>query len=280
MGMGQAVAASASGTEALWWNPALIARSQREAAFGTVSGSLLQSDMSLALVYPIPRVLSLGLSFRYLNEGEQESTQSDVQTGTFVPSTAIIAATFGAPFGDRFAAGISIKMLAISYSATGQVLQAPDSPPRTGALDLGAQFIATKDSAFVIGASIRNLGLSLQINDAPQADPLPSRLDVGVQYRRRVPQYPILDLKVAGDVVTRLSGVGGPGFRLGGEASWESRYFARAGFIVSGPGDASGPTVGVGAAYQRWQIDFAQFLSNTAAGIGERPTYLSIRYRF
>ena len=33
VGMGQAVVASAIGAEALWWNPALIARGPREVAF-------------------------------------------------------------------------------------------------------------------------------------------------------------------------------------------------------------------------------------------------------
>ena len=110
------------------------------------------------------------------------SIQSDIQTGSFIPSTRILAGTFAAPFGDRLALGLTVKLLSVGFQYTGQVPNVPDTPPITGAIDAGAQYIVTKDSLFIVGASLTNLGLPLQINDAPQADPLPGRVDVGVQF--------------------------------------------------------------------------------------------------
>lgn len=176
VGMGQAAAASATGTEALWWNPALIARGPRELGLGLVSGfAIPEADINLAFVYPIPHVMSVALSLRYLNYGQQDAVQSGsgLQTGSFVNSTRILAATFAAPFGDRLAFGLNLKILAVDFSSTGQIPNAPQSLPATGAIDIGGQYILTKDSLFVIGAAVRNVGLPLQINDSPQADALP-----------------------------------------------------------------------------------------------------------
>src|SRR6478736_710469 len=51
LGMGQTAAATATGAEALWWNPALVSRGPRELSLGFVSNvQLPESDLSLAFV--------------------------------------------------------------------------------------------------------------------------------------------------------------------------------------------------------------------------------------
>src|SRR5213078_2551061 len=55
-GMGQAVVASAIGSEGLWWNPALIARSSREAGFHAVKNPIIDADASGAILIPVQRV--------------------------------------------------------------------------------------------------------------------------------------------------------------------------------------------------------------------------------
>jgi hypothetical protein len=278
--MGQAAAATATGTDALWWNPALIARGPREAAFNIVGGEAAQAtDASIALVYPIRHALALALSFRYLNQGEGEGVQGDIQTGSFVPSTRILAGTFAAPFGDRLALGLTVRLLSVDFSATGQVPNVPDTPPITGAIDAGGQYILTKDSLFIVGASLTNFGLPLQINDSPQADPLPTRVDVGVQFAPHFRDYPDARLRLGADIISGPTSVGGPGVRLGGELSWMGLYHARAGFALNGP-TGTGPSVGAGVSYARWRADFAQFVSNSNTGVGDKLTYLSIRYVF
>ena len=280
LGMGQAGVATAFGAEALWWNPALIAHGPREADMGLVTGVITtDADVNLAFVYPIPHVISFGLSLRYVDLGEQEALDStSTTTGTFRSSSDVLMGTVAAPFGDRLAIGLSLKMYALRFSKTGEVENAPSGSPITGAFDLGAQYIATKDSVFILGAALRNVGLPLQVNDAPQADPLPGRAEFGVQFKPRFPTYPDVDLRVVGDVITPLGG-GGPGYRLGGEVSWEKMYHARAGYVVDGP-TGSGPTIGVGASFARWRVDFAQFLNDLSTDGSNKPTYLSIRYAF
>lgn len=280
VGMGEAVAAGAFGVDALWWNPSLVARSQREFALNISTGTLNPADLFLGFIYPIRGVATVGLSLRYIDEGDAAATTNDIQTGSFRTSAGILAGTFAAPFGDRLALGLNLKLITLQLSTTGQVNQLPTGgSPITGAVDVGAQYILSKDSTLVVGASVRNIGLPFQINDAPQADNLPARFDLGVQVMPHIRSYPDLGVKLAADGVSRLNGVGVPGVRLGGEVSWMRRYFARAGVIVNET-DKSGPAFGVGIAYLRWRFDFAQTLTGVEMGTGGRPTYISMRYVF
>lgn len=280
LGMGQAAAATVSGAEALWWNPAAVARGPREISGGFVSNVLLPAtDVSVAFVYPIPKVMTVALSIRYLNNGQQPAVDTGGQTtGSFFPTSSTIAATFAAPFGDRLNIGLNVKLLQVGFSCTG-TCDLPGGTPLTGALDFGAQYAFTKDSLFAAGIAVRNVGLPLQVNDSPQADPLPGRVDAGLAFTPRLTQYPGVHFTVAGDVVTRLNGEGGPGFRLGGEVSWLNQYFARAGYVAEGP-NGSGPSFGVGITRGRWRVDFAQFVAAGEGAPGTKPTYFSLRYVF
>src|SRR5579872_4300398 len=108
--MGEAVAA-AVGSDALWWNPALIARGPREAALLLSKPPLVDTDASGAFVYPIKDVGTVALSVRYINYGSQQTADTTGATGTLVPTSLIVGMTFAAPFGPRFAAGITAKLL-------------------------------------------------------------------------------------------------------------------------------------------------------------------------
>jgi hypothetical protein len=281
MGLGTAVVASATGGEAVWWNPALIARSPREIVTGIVSGvQPTEGDLSAVGVYTIPHVLSVALAFRYVNYGKQEATFDPFGgTGAFVNTTYIVSTTFAAPFGNRFSVGTTLKLLRVNFDCTGSCPNQPQNDPLTGAVDIGAQFIARRDSVLTFGAALRNVGSKIQFNDSPQADPLPGRLDVGFEFAPRLQQYPGLGIRASASVVSRIVSDSGPGFRFGTEVSWMNQYFGRVGYVKSGPA-GSGPSIGAGLARGRWRIDFAEFLSDISASVGARPTYISLRYLF
>jgi hypothetical protein len=282
LGMGQAVAATAIGAEALWWNPAGVARGPREFSSGFVTNVLAPAtDLNVAFVYPVPKVMTLALSVRYVNTGQQPAVDTLQQvTGSFYPLGWTVTGTFAAPFGDRLNVGLNLKLFQVGFACTGSC-DLPSGTPLTGALDFGAQYKVTKDSVFAVGLSVRNVGLPLQINDSPQADALPGRLDAGVAFTPKLTQYPQARVTIAADVVTRLSGEGGPGFRVGGELSWLKQYFARGGYVVEGPSGGSGPSFGVGVARGRWRVDFAQFIATSGdVAPGTKPTYLTLRYVF
>lgn len=192
MGIGQAAVASSLGGEAVWWNPALIARGAREVLVGSANGTPpFESDLSAVLVYTVPRVMSVALSARYLNYGTGEaSLDPNNSTGSFNYPAYLLGATFAAPFGNRLAVGTTLKVLTIGFACTGTCPNQPQGNPVTGAVDLGVQYRVTKDSLFTFGAAVRNVGLSLQFNDSPQADASPGRLDVGFALEPKITRYP------------------------------------------------------------------------------------------
>jgi hypothetical protein len=280
MGMGQAAVATITGSEALWWNPAGVARGPRELSLGFVSNEAPVSDLVIGFVFPIPKVITFAVSLRYVNTGLQESIDaSGNQTGSFYPWNTTITASFAAPFGDRLNVGVNLKAIGYGFSCTGVCNLLPGATPLTAAIDAGAQYAVTRDSLLMLGVAVRNIGPPLQFNDAPQADLLPGRFDAGIAVMPRLAQYPGARVTMAADVVTRLNGEGGVGLRVGSELSWLDQYFARAGYVVQGP-NGSGPSFGVGVARGRWRVDFAQFLAG-GNGVGEsKPTYLTLRYVF
>jgi hypothetical protein len=279
LGSAQAIVAGGFGAEAIFRNPALIARGPREVAFNFAqqAGGLIVADGTASIVWPVPRVGAVALTVRYLNEGEQESL-NDQQTviGSFVSVDWIVAGTFAAQFGTRLDAGLTLKFLQLTSNCTGSC-DLPPSPPRTAAIDFGVRYFLTKDSLIAIGASGLNLGLPLQVNDSPQADALPRRALIGVAVAPRFPQLP-KEVHVHGEVdMIKAISIGGPGFLFGGEIAWMDRYAARAGYQHNGP-TGSGPTFGLGFSTGKLHVDFAQVL--TDLGTGSQPSYLSLRYVF
>ncbi len=283
IGMGQAAVATAIGIDGLWWNPAVISRGPREASlsigrtFATSDGG---ADAGGGVIIPVRGVGAFGVSIRYLNEGQSAATDSvGNQIGVLSIVGTVLAGTFAAPFGDRFAAGVTIKFLQLSFPCTG-TCNAPTTPPRTGAFDLGGQYFVTKDSLVTLGAAVRSVGLKLQVNDSPQADPLPSRFDGGIAIAPKFAEMPKeARVRLAADVVTRLGAAGGgPGYRFGGEVSWLERLQARAGYVVNGP-TGSGLTLGLGFSTGRLQVDFAQARTDFSDS-GTQPTFLTLRYIF
>jgi hypothetical protein len=265
-GMGQAVVASAIGSEALWWNPALIARAPREVALHATKILTIDTDASGAVLIPVQRVGTFALGIRYLNEGTLPAVDSSQQ------------ATFASPVTDRLALGMTYKLLRFSFNCTG-VCQQADNKPQTIALDLGAQYLVSKDSSLALGFALSNAGPKLQVHDVSQADVLPVRADFGVSVAPKLDQLPKgARIRAAADLVTRVSGGYAPGFRMGAELSWLEQYQARGGYVINGP-FGSGATFGLGVSTGKLQIDFARLLANNLSA-SDSPTYLSLRYRF
>jgi hypothetical protein len=277
-GMGQAAVASATGSEALWFNPALVARSPREAGLHVTKTLTIDTDASGAILIPVQRVGTFAFGIRYFNEATAPQTDSTgEQTGTLTATSAILAATFASPITSRLSLGLTYKLLRVSLNCTGTCNQSGTS--QTFALDLGAQYLAAKDSSMSFGFALTNAGPKLQVHDASQADNLPVRADFGACVSPRLAQLPKeARVSLAADLISRVSGGYSPGFRTGAELSWQDRYQVRGGYVFNGP-FGSGATFGLGFSTGKLQIDLARVLSNTVSS-SDSPTYLSLRYLF
>ena len=78
--------------------------------------------------------------------------------------------------------------------------------------------------------------------------------------------------------MTRLAG-GGPGYRIGGELSWEGKYQLRAGYVINGPTGNNG-SIGLGYATRRLQFDVAQLITQGSSSSDQTPFFFSVRYIF
>jgi hypothetical protein len=286
LAMGQAASATAAPSEAFWWNPALIARGARQGALHfsqTIATIDSGGDLSFTFILPVQRVGAFALTGRRISYGVQELTRRNDGTviGEFSNSVNIVGATFAPTFGDRVNAGLTYKLLQVAFVCSGECLETPSKSQPTSAFDFGASYRARKDSSVNVGVSLRNLGLPLQIRDAPQADPLPGRVDIGVSVSPRLTQLPPeATVLAAADIVNRIELRLRPGYRFGTELSWKNQVQLRAGYVVNGPptGHNTG-SLGAGYTAKQLQVDFAALINVSESGTTP-PIFLSVRYRF
>lgn len=278
-GMGEAVVADFLGSESIWWNPAGMARAtHRELAIHHTQTFALTGD-ALSAVLPTGGIGTVALSADLYSYGTQETTDATGTYGTITPRATILAATFAGHVGSRALLGLNYKHYQRGINCSGGCANVPTQSTSTTAIDLGVQLRLSTDSSLYMGAALRNVGPRLQVNDAPQADPLPTRLDIGLTYAPRLASLPPeADVKFAIGVVNAIPATG-TGFQLGADLGWQHRVHVRAGYTHLGPG-GSGPTIGVGASTGRVFLDIARQFSDNVANTSQPPTYLSLRVVF
>ncbi|MEP6732826.1 MAG: PorV/PorQ family protein [bacterium] len=273
-GMGTAYVAE-QGSEAAWWNPAGLARMAKpEFALDHFQTVFIKGDAA-SFIFPVKPVGVFAISARLFDYGTEEQQDSlNNPLGAFPNRTIVLGASFAADFGPSFDAGVTYHLY------RGQSGTLPSFG--TSAVDFGVQYKPIKTTPLRIGLEIRNLGLSLQVNDRPQADELPTRLHLGISYDPTFAQFPKeLTTRLTSEVVSDKS-LQNRELRVGaqlGYAAGPSHVLARAGYVVQqGDGSAlAGPSLGIGLTSGRVQLDFARIFESFSSGLGTPPTFISIR---
>ncbi len=279
VGLAQAVVADFLGSESVWWNPAAMAREQTSEVAIHHSQTFAVTGDAITLVVPAAPVGVVALSADLYSYGTQDVTDATGTYGTFTPRATIFAATFAGNVGSHASVGLNYKFYQRGINCSGGCSGLPTQGASTTALDFGAQFRPLNDSSLYIGVALRNVGPRLQENDAPQADALPTRLDIGVTYVPHIASLgPEAELRLGAGVVNSIPATG-PGLRLGADLGWQQKVHVRAGYVYQGPG-GSGPTIGLGASTGRLVLDIARMFSDDVANTGQPPTYFSLRLLF
>lgn len=287
VGIGQAVVADRSGSESVWWNPAAIGAATRREAAIHHSQSVAGTGDAVTLVVPSSLLGVVALSVNIFDYGDQETTDPSGPdgggTGTIIPRSFVYAATYATSLGSYVTAGITYKLIQFRVDCTGPCPDNVTFSATTSALDLGAQFVISRAVPLVIGVSARNVvGLKLQVNDSPQSDPIPRRLQVGVQYRIDVPQRlaPETAVRLGFDLADEIR-VGDPAPRFGADIAFRDRFHLRGGYAFEASrSEAGGPSIGLGLDTGNLIFDVGRVLSGLSADAGKAPTYLSLRYLF
>lgn len=284
VGFGHAMTAASGSGEGVWWNPAGIASVKRGDASLHHSQSVIGTSEAITVSAGTSLLGVLALSANVLDFGGEipaVDNQGNV-VGKILPRNLAVVGTYATQIGRRFRTGVSYKIVQFRFDCEGLCPSIPTKQASTTALDLGVQFDLPTKVPVSIGASLRNLGVRLQINDSPQSDPLPTRLQIGALAHYRIPKAYANDAEVrfALDVIDELP-VGRPLPRMGGEFVWEKRAFLRAGYVFeSDDAESGGPTLGLGFVAGRLVIDFARVFTGLSADAGQAPTYISLRVGF
>ena len=280
VGMGQAVVADRPGTEAVWWNPAALARIDKREVAIHHSESVIGTGDAIALAVPSQLLGVLTASVNMTNFGETEATDEQGTTGKILLRSFVYAATYAAPVGERLSAGLTYKVLQFRADCTGSCGSLGDLSATSSALDFGAQYDLGALLPATVAVAVRNVGPRLQFNDEDQSDDLPQRLQIGVNYRVPAMQRvaPEAELLVAGDVVGDIQ-LGSPTMRLGADLGFRRTLHVRGGWVFD-DSESSGPSVGLGVAIGGFVVDLARLFEGFSADAGEAPTYLSLRYLF
>ena len=280
VGKGQAVVADAVGSEAVWWNPAGLARATRREAAIHHSDSFLGEGDAVALVIPSSLLGVISASVNILNFGEQELTVDPGGTvGTVLVRSFLFSGTYATPIGDRLNAGITYKVVQFRFDCSGPCTD-PPSIPTTSAIDIGAQYNLSPTAPVWIGVLLRNLGPRLQVFDNEQADPVPTRLHLGMRYRydRFSGAAEDATVQVSAEVADELS-FKSPSTYYGVELAWQNRVFFRSGYAHE-QSENSGVSLGFGLSLGSLVLDVARMFEGFSADAGQAPTYLSLRYLF
>ena len=281
VGTGQALVADQPGTEAIWWNPAGVALSDRREVAVHHYETIIGTGDAVSILIPSSLLGVFSASLYALDYGDFPVTDSlGTQIGSLLTRNVAYAATYATPIGARINAGITFKIVQLRLDCTSGC---PSLSGTTSALDFGAQY----DLGFLVpvsvGVAVRNVGAPLQVNDSPQADPLPTRIQIGIMYRvpgmERYARH--TELQITGDVVDRLN-MESPAPRVGAALSWRQRAHLRGGYVFESANnsESAGPSMGLGLATSNLRLDIATIFEGFSTDAGKRPTYVSLRYLF
>jgi len=278
--LGQAAMAMDGTTESVWWNPSGLARMKGTSAAIHHSQSIGGKADALSVVAHSRLLGSFGVSASLRDFGSSgNADESGAEGGTILPRSLIYAATYAAAL-ERLNVGLSYKLVQWRIDCTGPCTGETGIMASTSAVDAGAQFSLDPQIPITLGASVRNMGLPMQVNDEPQADQLPSRLQAGMEWRVSALEAMVdgAQLRLSADMVSELRRMD-PSPRVGAELGWRRRLLFRGGY-ASRSGGYGGPSLGMGYDSGNLAIDFARLFDEVSSSTGMEPTYLSVRYRF
>jgi len=232
----------------------------REIAFH--NGSYFVGPLNaVALVLPFDRAGVLGMSVGILDYGQQETGDASGQTGALSQQAYTLQATYATPIGPRTTFGVTYKLAKFVGSCSGLCPPVAAFDVSSSAVDVGVQVKLQSTGDLVVGATVRNAGLRLQVNDQAQADPLPTRIQVGASYRVRQIEDELdgAQIRVNVDAIDRLLSPGQWALRGGVSALYRERLAMRVGY-VGGSGEGTGASVGFGVRVNRATIDLGRIL--------------------
>lgn len=294
--MGRAVTALAT-PEAAFWNPAGLAGLEQSRVVVFRGDHLVGPATALSLLYTPRSLGTLGLSYQLLDVGDQLITDDfGNTTGEASFRNHLGVVSFAANLGRRLAAGLNFKVVQFRVTCRGDCLQARLTST-SYAVDVGVQAIPPLDyvpgvrRACVegcrnvrLGFMVAHLGPRLQVLNADQADPLPTRIRLSAAYEamERFLPDPSVHLWITAELEDQWRDLGSPSFYVGSEfaAGRDEMVFVRAGYVSGQLDHTDGAAVGIGLNYQRFELGIAKSLASSAISGESEPVHVTFGVGF
>ena len=252
--MGEAFTAVASDADALYWNPAGLAKVQAHSA--TFMHSAYIESTSYDYIGYAQNLGGekgvIGASIQYFSAGSIAGTDtSGVDTGSFTPNDMAVSVGYARKLAcplkcpmDGGTVGVDVKYIQSKIATTASA----------EAIDLGAQSRAILDDKLRFGLAIANLGTTMKFDNAKEN--LPLELKLGSSYKIKDNWLAALDLKFP-----RSNNML---FALGTEYVYPVKdnmsLAGRVGYNSRTTGDVSGFTgisFGLGFGFDKYSLDYA-----------------------
>lgn len=282
--LGQAAVADGGTSEALFWNPAgLAALPRAEFAIHHYTAFFGTGDAAVVAL-PSSSLGTFAVAAYVVDYGDLAVTHADLgpePVGRISPRNIALLVSYATDIGGGIEMGITYKLVQFRVDCSGDCTNVPTATGTTHAVDAGLRYVVP-GGPLVVGLAIRSLGFKLQVNNQAQADPLPTRLQVGASYGvlRPANSGEGFDLKVLADVQGVIGqGALSPVTLVGAESGVGDAVRLRAGYAFLNS-DARGPSIGLGLTFGGIAIDIARaFFANDNLGEKE-PIHFSFRVDF
>ncbi len=284
-GLGQAAAADGGTSESVFWNPAGLAALPRGEFANHHYDAFFGSGDAIVIAVPSSRLGSFAFTAYLVNYGDLPVTRANLgpePVGQISPRNLVLMATYATDVAGRVAIGLTYKLVQFRVDCTGDCSGSETATGTSNAVDLGLRYVATGWGPLTIGVSLRNLGFPFQVQNRAKADPLPTRLVVGVSAGLLRPSSGTfgVDARVLADVQGAVGqGTLEPVTLLGIESGVGELVRLRAGYAFLNS-NARGPSLGFGVKLGDIAFDLARtFASGEAVGDKE-PVQISFRVIF
>lgn len=277
--LGQAAVADGGSSEAAFWNPAGLALLEGSELGAHHAATFISNNTALSAFLKAHGVGVLGVSAYLVDYGSQDVIpfSGGPVSGKFSPKNVQLLASFATFVHERVAVGVNYKLIQFRQDCSGDCALFPSVVGTTHGVDVGVQYGAA-DAPLRLGAAVRHAGRSLQLEDVEQADPLPTKLDIGVAYRvnlpRTAPDAQPLDARFLLDLENDWGDFDNPQARIGFELGYGDLIRLRTGYAFT-DSEASGPAVGLGVRLGLFSVDFSRVFYDSANF--DEPVYISLR---
>lgn len=292
--LGQAAMADGGTSESVFWNPAGLAWMERGEVGVHHARTFVSDNTAVSAAFVSHAAGVFALTAYLVDFGSQEVVNFPAPggpvTGRISPKNIELLASYGLRVIGGLAVGVNYKLIQFRQDCSGDCGFFPTTVGTTHGIDVGVQYGFGAGRPLVIGAAVQHVGFRLQLENREQADPLPTRMQIGVAYRLRLPNpapdTEPLDARFLVDLVNEWGQVASPDVSVGVELGYGDLIRLRTGYasinqlFVENDAEtgARGPSVGIGVRLGRVSVDFSRIFFDNANF--DEPVYIGIRADF